>query len=450
MKSEQKWRLILCMLFLFVLAMTGCKKEKDAQAKDINLKECTIVYDKSDYMSKRYAYRLFTQIRVLSGKGLECVSDDSEVATAKIIVVEDDVLEKGSAKIEVKENTIICSVNSYYGFEAVLDYFVATYEKGKEYVLSDGFAWTGSYRDTLEEAELSDGYAYNQRGDYRVMFNNVLWLSPMNVANDKAGERNMLTVEMIKQYMPDVVGLQECNASKRENAQEQNIVTLLKETGYAEVQVTANNTLGVNCTPIFYKQDTMIPVTGGYLNYKNQPFEETEQNQTSKGLTWCLFETKKEEKFIVISTHMETRDSSVRYNQAEEASRLIDVLREKYDVPIILGGDFNTVTGSTTFKYLVNVAGYTDASGAAKEFNSLTKPNHAYPQYKITKDKMDLNGMHGLSGEIIVKEGGMGVDHIVLDNHETMELNVYGVVVDDCTKASSDHFPTFIDFSIKE
>lgn len=456
---KHKCKLGLVLILTLLLSMSAaCSKEKvsskdtqleDTQPEEILLSDCRIVYDKEDFMSKRYAYRLFAQIRVLTGKGLECTAEDVSEDTDKIVVVENEELEKGTAKIEVQDHTILCQVNTYYGFEAVLDYLSSACEKGKEYVLKNGFTWTGSYVDTLEEIEDSNAYAYDRKGDYRVMFNNVLWLSPGSVANDKAGERNVLTVEMVKQYMPDVIGMQECDATKREDAKEQNMVTLLEQLGYAEVNVTVDNSLGVNCTPIFYRQDTMIPVTGGYWNYKNQPYEESEQNMSSKGLTWCLFETKTGEEFIVVSTHMETRDSSVRYNQAEEVTKLIGELEKKYNVPVVLGGDFNTVTGSTTFQYLTKDAGFMDAAGNGEVFNSITKPNHAYPQYKIMREQMDFNGMHGLSGEIIVKEGGLGVDHIVLKNNGSLQLAVYGVVVDDCTKAASDHFPTFIDFSIK-
>lgn len=447
-KKSRLWT-VLFMLTMLIMTVAACSKETPSE--DVCLSDCKIVYDKSDYMSKRYAYRLYNKVKTLMGKTMEYTSDSAEIELGKTIVFKEDTsLEQGTARIDVKDNNITCLVNSYYGFEAILDYLDATYEKGTDYVLADGFSWEGSYLDTLEDSEASDVYAYNKTGDYRVMFNNVLWRASGNIANDKPGERNVLTVEMIKQYQPDVIGMQECDVTKRDEVKEQNMGLLMEELGYAEVQVTVDNAVGVNCTPIFYKTDTMIPVTGGYLNYKNQPYQETDKNQSSKSLTWCLFEAVNGDKFIVISTHLETRYSSVRYNQAEEASELIDALKEKYNVPIIFGGDYNTVTGSTTFQYLVNTAGYTDVTEIAEEFSSIVKPNHSYPQYKILKDITDFNGMHGLSGEVILNEGGMGVDHIVVENEESMQLSVYGVVVDDCTKAASDHLPTFIDFTIKE
>lgn len=455
MRGKNKVVLMLFMLILVAALITGCEKETAAETgkgADVKLSECTIVYDKEDYMSTRYAYRLFSNLKLFTGDSLEYSAEEVGEEVAKLVVTEMNGLDgnpvAGKAKITVEGNTVNCQVDSYYGFEALLDYFEATCEKGEEYVLADGFTWEGSYLDTLKEEEGSAKYAYNHTGEYRVMFNNVLWRSSSYVPNDKPGERNRLTVEMAAQYLPDVFGLQECNDTKRSEAQEENIVTLLEELGYAEVPVTADNSLGVNCTPIFYRKSTVIPVTGGYLNYKNQPYQETEQNKTSKALTWCLFETPAGDSFIVVSTHLETRYSSVRYNQAEEAAKLIDALIEKYDVPVIMGGDFNTVTGSTTFKYLTETAGYIDVPTVASEFSSIIKPHHSYPQYKINKNNRDFSCMQGLNGEIIVNEGGLGVDHIVMTNEDSMKVSVYGVVVDDCTKASSDHFPTFMDFSV--
>ena len=50
----------------------------------------------------------------------------------------------------------------------------------------------------------------------------------------------------------------------------------------------------------------------------------------------------------------------------------------------------------------------------------------------------------------IVKDFGTAVDHILLKNGDNIQLNVYGVVVDNCTLSGSDHFPAFIDFSVKK
>lgn len=446
------------MLTLLTALTVGCskgnsKEESKNETAEINLSDCTIVYDNTDYMSKRYAYRLYSNLKLFTGKSLEyAIAEDVAEDAVKLIVTEVDGFDgaavSGTAKISVEGTTVNCQVDSYYGFEALLDYFEETCVKGEDYILKDDFTWEGNYLDTLEKEEASDAFAYKHMGEYRVMFNNVLWRSFTNIPNDKTGERNLLTTEMIAQYLPDVVGFQECNISKRAESKEENIVKLMEKLGYAEVQVTADNSLNMNCTPIFYKKDTMIPVTGGYLNYKNQPYQESEQNKTSKSLTWCLFETPAGDSFIVISTHMETRYASVRYNQAEEVSRLISTLVDKYNVPVIMGGDFNTVTGSTTFQYLTETAGYTDITKAATEFSSIIKPHHSYPQYKMFKANKDFNGMYGLNGEVIVNEGGLGVDHIVLENEDKMNVLVYGVVIDDCTKSASDHFPTFCDFTI--
>lgn len=452
MKKERKTLLTL-LLFFGALSLIGCGKQQDEESVgNFSVKECAIVYDDSDYMSKRYAYRLYEELDELVDEKLELVSsEDVSDDMKRIIISETEGLDgepvMGNGKISVNDSVVNFEVDSYYGFEIILDYFRVMCEETEDYIFEQGFVWKGNHTQALDDEEKTSAYAYERGGDYRVMFYNVLWISPGYIPNDKPGERNVLQAEMLAQYLPDVIGLQECNQSKRDMAKEQNIVTLFGELGYAEVQVTVENSLGANCTPIFYNTKAVNPITGGYLNYQNQYYDGVDE---SKGLTWCLFETLQEEQFIVVSTHMETHKAGVRVCQAKEATRLISDLIEEYQVPVILGGDFNTKMGSATYEYYTETAGYQDVLEIATEFSSIIRPNHSYPRYLLQKKMMQFNGMYSRSGDVIANDFGTGVDHILLANYDNIETNIYGVVVDDCTKSASDHFPIFVDFSITD
>ena len=40
------------------------------------------------------------------------------------------------------------------------------------------------------------------------------------------------------------------------------------------------------------------------------------------------------------------------------------------------------------------------------------------------------------------------IDHIMMTNSDNVEVNVYGVVVDECSMAGSDHYPIFADINL--
>ena len=41
------------------------------------------------------------------------------------------------------------------------------------------------------------------------------------------------------------------------------------------------------------------------------------------------------------------------------------------------------------------------------------------------------------------------IDRIFLANHDEIEVHVFGVISDDCSRSASDHYPIFMDFCFK-
>ena len=460
MKKERKLSGFLLLLLMGVGLLTaGCSGSSGQGSandtgtpKEINLAECRIVYDKSDFMSRRYAYRLYEEVEELTGVAPDCgdINDaDGNGLQIRIIETDDENVSGGKAQIRVEDNTVTCRIGSYYGFEAILDYIRSTYEENGACVFARDFEWTGDYLDGLSEEEASDAYAYTRGGDYRFMFYNVLFESSTTSENDKGGQRNYLQAQMIAQYMPDIIGMQERDKSKAEWAGEYDFTILLGDLGYAQLEVAADNSMDINMTPIFYRKDVMTPIESGYLNYKNQYRSASEFDIASKSMTWCLFESAAGDRFLVVSSHLCVQDDEVRVAEAGEMMEILNPLIEKYNVPVILGGDFNTKMTSNSYTYYVTDAGFLDVSLNASEFASKIRPHHDYPRYAIL-DNLDFNGMYPPISDEIVKDFGTAVDHILLKNGDNIQLNVYGVVVDNCTLSGSDHFPAFIDFSVKK
>jgi endonuclease/exonuclease/phosphatase family metal-dependent hydrolase len=293
--------------------------------------------------------------------------------------------------------------------------------------------------------------------------------------NPAPAERNLLNAEMVAQYMPDVLGLQEFNASKRHKAGDKDLVKLLGELGYVETvdprvknvgkwgsggeKVTVGNETFktfYNCTPLFYNTNTTRCIASEYYWYENQIDAENQGNCgamdcASKAMTWGVFETiATGERYIVVSTHMCTRSDGIRGLQAREAVAVVNRLIAEYDCPAFFGGDLNGRYIHANHIYFTSEeGGFTDIeqNNLATLYTSKTKSYHRpYPevnkQYQLiwpTSD--DDTGLY---------DSSESVDHILIHNHkkDTVDITVFGTVVDHCTKSASDHFPIFIDFSI--
>lgn len=440
--------IIFCMIFSCMFP--GCQAEKQKEAQKISIEDCVIVYDSEDYMSRRYAHRVYETVRELTKIELKCFDKNSEdIEGIKITVTENDAqVAPGKAKIAVGSKEIKCVVGSYYGFEAVLQYISSIYDEKEGLYFETGEVWNGDYADYLTNIEASNAYAYTKSGDYRVMFYNVLWESQSQMGNeDKPGERNYLQARMIEEYMPDVIGVEERNKSKTDEAGDMNLNLLLALLGYEEVDVEVKNAILTNCTPIYYNPEAMTPLESGYLNYKNQSSSAGTTDKASKSITWAVFETNLNEKVIVAATHMCTQDDAIGAKQAKEALEILDGLVAKYNAPVVLGGDFNAYTNEECYKYYTEKGGYEEVIAKCSEFASYLKAHHRYPMFLGFRDMPEFSRMYPITSGIVEDNSG-SVDHILVNKSESFDLKVFGVVVDDLTLSASDHFPIFVDFSI--
>ena len=436
-----------------------------------------VIYDGS-YMQKRYANFFQDTIKSIASSNLVLVETEPNGVAPQVKLVEDDTLESGCWKIVVGEDqkSLTAYAKDYYGFSAVALYLEKVIkENGKNvYPFEKNQTLSGSHVELLEKAEGASAYVYNKTEEYRVMFYNVLWGDP------EPQERNFLAATMVKEYMPDVIGFQEFNTTKRNG--KNGIPTLLQSAGYVEafdskVENMKSKEDGgwgtsggtkvelddgshyytyYNCVPLFYNQNTTEFVDGGFYWYKNQ-IDSSNQNNcgatdcASKSLSWGVFRSKTTgEEYMVISTHMCTRSNGVRGKQAEEAVALINELLKTYDVPVFFGGDFNGTSSAANYQIFTGEGvGYIDigAGNVATEYTAKVDTMHTAPEYNETKELVwpKLTDNAGSLG------GSLGsVDHIFLTNEESkqVKVGVFGVVVDECSRSASDHLPLFVDFSI--
>ena len=411
---------------------------------DVNFSDYTVTYAENDYMQKRMALVISSALHSQTGLTLPCVGTDVPAAASVALCSENgngDKIGSGKWELNVSGDTIYICASDYYGFEGAAYYLKTAYKNG-HYPFSEGFTANGTYTDSLNQLTASDAYAYQHKGDVRVMFYNALWQNRTgNYDYDDvpAAERNILQAEMIAQYMPDVLGLQEMDASKRSNCQENDLGKLLSALGYVEtIDPAVENRIGINCTPLFYLPETTMLIDSAYYWYQAQDANAAGNDQSSKALTWGVFENLATgERFIAISTHMCTRDAAVREKQAQEAVALISRLAEEYHCPVFIGGDYNDIAGSPAYQALID-SGCVDVQQEASVSTDI-KSSKNYPKYDSQLGMMRPNGD-------AVPGAQNSVDHVLLYRGEDITLQVFGIVVDECTRSASDHLPLFVDF----
>ncbi len=406
---------------------------------DVDFGSYTVAYATGDYMQKRMALLLSDALKEKTGLKLGCVETNA-LSEMSIVLHNTDAdgksLQKGHWELAVSGKTIHVRASDYYGFGGVASYFKAAYKNG-HYDFKDGFSEKGDYTTALTAISASTAYAYRRAGDNRVMFYNALWGNGSGDYNFPTAERNLLQAQMVAQYLPDVIGFQEMDNAKRSG--EGSLAALLAVLGYAEtVDPCVDNDMKVNYTPLFYNQNTTKLIKSEYVWYTAQDTGAGKMDQSSKALTWGVFENKKTgDRYIAISTHMCTRDDTVRGRQAQEAIALIAELVNTYHCPVFLGGDMNGTAEAANYRAFA-AAGYTDVQKTSAVTTNVN--THApYPSYNS-----DL-GMIRPSGTVSLNPNS--IDHIFLANGESVSLKLFGVVADECTRSASDHFPMFADFS---
>ena len=429
----------------------------------------SVIYKEGNVIQRRMAYKISAAIAAKTGAEVSFVSERPRTRTVKITLKDDKALTNGDWKIAVSGMNVTVSAGSYYGYTGALR-FLESDASADFYALTDGYTASGNYKDCLTNLEQSCRYAYDKRGECRVMFYNVLFghygfrkkPDGKPLRDVPTPKRNPLQAEMVKEYQPDVIGCQEFNGSKRGDFVEYgpamathphgDLAALFEKIGYKE---TIPRDVKVhpyyNNTPLFYNTKTTKLIKSEYYWYKNHIDDENRNNCSvgdcaSKSATWGLFEAKATGKrYIVVSTHMCTRSDGVRGLQAVEIVDVISELVKKYNVPVFFGGDFNGLQQHANYVYFTSEdVNYTDVAlnGVAKEFASTARTYHTYPLYNPDLD-LEL-----VAPDDNTCEDLNTIDHIMMTNGDNVEVNVYGVVIDECSMSGSDHYPIFADVNL--
>lgn len=323
----------------------------------------------------------------------------------------------------IGEKLVIVGYDSYATVAAV-DYFIQTFLAKK---IPDSFVIEGEYEyygeASLRKIQISD------QAEYRIM----TWNLGCMVSEDKNGQ--LECVDILLRYLPDIIGLQECNAAVHSK-----VLKSLPDY-YAFANKTHTNKSTVNYTPIMYNTELFTLLKSDLVWLRGRY-----TGTNTKSLNWAVFEDKNGAKFALINYHgavcsnsysgFENYTSSQLTNQANEwkLDNVVQVLEIKNaiisefgDIPIMVSGDNNFNSSSQPYKNLT-ADGFVDAE--------LTARISKVTGYKTSYSYGSVPG------------SGLSIDHIFGLNN--VDFVVHYIVRGDDVWKASDHCPVYVDFNISK
>ena len=256
---------------------------------------------------------------------------------------------------------------------------------------------------------------------YRLYSHNIWNFNPPE-------DRNLLIHSNIEEFDADICCFQECSHTSNRKGKFP-IQELLKDT-YTEVGIGM-----LNYTPVFYKTEKFNLLDSGYMLYDGL------NDANSKSVTWVVLEDKASgKKFIAMSTHFWWRaeseeDNLQRIENARQLKKLCDELISEYNLPIIIGGDFNngnSSQGDAPYHFMVE-NGFSDFRYTAPES---TKEHTCRSVYKLSE------------GEKAYTEAGdpdITIDYIFTYGEGITPVS-FNINASEKARNTSDHLPLLAHF----
>jgi endonuclease/exonuclease/phosphatase family metal-dependent hydrolase len=186
----------------------------------------------------------------------------------------------------------------------------------------------------------------------RVMSFNIRYANPDD-GPDAWEPRRPLTLRVIREYDPDVLGLQEVLAGQAEDL-------LAGLEGYDFVGVGRDDGhLRGEMVPILYRRNRFQLVAGGHIWLSSEPERPGSIGWDAacpRMATWVRlrFLDSPLNEVVVVNTHLDHRGRAARRESAQLLRRLTDSLSGS---PLILMGDFNCGPDSSPYFTLTRAAG---------------------------------------------------------------------------------------------
>ncbi len=257
-----------------------------------------------------------------------------------------------------------------------------------------------------------------QEADVRIMSYNILnpeWSS----TGETAESRVEPFYNLVTEYMPDVIGLQEASYLWH------NVINnVLQEDDTYDFACEKTYLFKENMTTLLYNTKT--------LKLIDESIFDLEKNSEHRVFVVAIFEKLSDGKqFIVTNVHPAPSSREEEYpRHMSTFTGYAEYILEIYkDLPIIMTGDFNTSEQSEYYTNLMNDTGVKDAKYEAE---TLIRNYNTYAGFN---KKASNNGKSC-------------IDHIFVNNN--VSVKTFDVVVDDGVEKISDHVPIYTDIIFKE
>lgn len=415
----------------------------DFKIGDHDITEYTILHATDDY-SKMIAEDLQAQLSAMTGYKLPLLSGAQSAATAKdteILVGKTtrnltNALSARQYQFSIKNGKVHLECGNAVAVGYAANDFLSAVNAKKN-------GATVSFSSTLSGATGTIGanmpICFNAAGsNMRIMSFNILGGSASTVT-----PRVPYLKSFFSDYMPDIIGMQEVNATQHSNT-----INYLKQNGYTLATVASGNG---SYTPILFRTDKYTKLTSG-----QKMLDSRYKGTGTKSIAWVVLQEKATgKKFAVINSHFsliteDYTDADLkkhngltdaqltpsgrtetaiawRCDNARQAVSILSDLRKTYGagLPVFVLGDLNSTEGSSPLAILAD-AGMVNC------------------KYQTTK--RDTGGSsHDLGS---TTTGASPIDHIYVTSGGA-DVFFHEIVRDDNTTNGSDHFPVFCDVKLK-
>ncbi len=383
------------------------------------------------------ATRLRQAIADATGVELEVIADNANARAREILVGNTRRKESAAAykdgfkpfeyKCFVKSGKLVVAAGGCWALDRAGQRIAETLSKGD---VNASFRLEG----TVEGEFL---FPREEGVNLRILDDNVWDYSgkPVPKAWEELGEdctdsvRGPQFVQLVRAYMPDVIGFQEFSRAMAGLFGSQ-----ASQYGYKETFTPE----GRNDTPIWYNENTVELIETEYVRFEPKRWS----NHGSKSFTYALFRLKENGKqFALISTHLWWKSEKVlagsntaRAAQIHQILAHAEYLKGTYDCPIFLVGDMNCNEKSKAIRLLLD-AGFT-------------------PCYQAATGTTDLhNGHHRCGPQGFGRDGGNrtredSIDHCFLWNGGSTEIRHFRCEMAAFTVKITDHYPNIIDVKL--
>lgn len=357
---------------------------------DNDIKNYVIVYPKSDKLDEKdraeslsLTLSLFSgyEITVTDDKSLDYKEENCEILignTNRTTNAPSD-LEWNESYVAVNKNTVILTGGGYLGVQnAVSDFaemITAKTEKDVVFTLAS----------PQRKADVSD--------TLKVMSFNLK-------VGSKTADRDARAIKIIKNYMPDVLGVQEASPAW---------MSTLKAnlSAYAYVGLGRDGGSNGEHSAIFYLKDKFTLVEQGtkWLSDTPDTVSKFSESSLNRIYTYAVLKRNSDGKiFVHVNTHFDHKSDEARAKQAQALIQGISELSNKY--PTIVTGDFNATEDTSPIKTILS-ANFNNSSAIADskygsgtfhgnsgknsiiDFCFVTKGNTSVQNYRVCNEQID-------------------------------------------------------------